>query len=45
MDLPLGQFDHPAWFTGIATAISYGIVLLFITIVFFVVPLLIFMQL
>ena len=42
MDSPLARFDHPAWVTGIATAVSYGLVLAVLFVLLFVVPYLLF---
>jgi len=41
MDL-LDEFRHPAWLTGIGTAIAYGIVLVVFTLLLFAVPYLLF---
>jgi hypothetical protein len=41
MDLP-GHFDHPAWTTGLATALGYVIVLAVLFLALFVVPYLVF---
>lgn len=38
----LGEFDHPAWFTAIGTAIGYGVILVILAVLLFAVPLLIF---
>lgn len=37
MNVPV-RFDHPAWTAGAATAVSYGLGLLGLFVVFFVVP-------
>jgi hypothetical protein len=37
------RFDHPAWLTGVGTAVSYGLILLVLFVALFVVPLLVFM--
>ena len=37
MDLP-GGFDHPAWISGLAVAIGYGLILLVMCLALFVVP-------
>lgn len=42
MNVPIERFDHPAWVTGIATAIGYGIILTVLFIALFVVPYLVF---
>lgn len=42
MDSLFARFDHPAWQTGIATALSYGLVLAFPFVLLFVVPYLVF---
>lgn len=34
----LDQFDHPAWATAGATVASYGLVLLFLYLLLFLVP-------
>jgi len=34
----LDQFDHPAWLTAAGTLASYGLILLFVFLVLFVVP-------
>ena len=44
MELP-GRFDHPAWVTGLATAVGYGVVLLALFVALFVVPYLVFLAL
>ena len=41
----LERFDEPPWWTALATAISYSIVLLVITIVLFGLPYLVFASL
>lgn len=33
-----GEFDHPAWATGVATLAGYGIVLVAMTVLLFLVP-------
>ena len=38
MELPLDEFDHPAWFTAIGTAVGWGLILAVVTLVFFVLP-------
>lgn len=45
MDSPLAQFDHPAWFTAVGTLLGYGIVLLILFVLLFVIPLAIFVAL
>jgi hypothetical protein len=42
MENPLAQFDHPAWFTAVGTLVGYGLVLLVLFVIMFVVPMLIF---
>ncbi|WP_302080251.1 hypothetical protein [Salinibaculum rarum] len=42
MDSPLARFDHPAYVTGVATAMSYGLILGVMFVLFFVVPFLLF---
>lgn len=32
------EFDHPSWFTALATFLSYGLVLLAMTVLLFLVP-------
>lgn len=39
MDSPLAQFDHPAWFTAVGTLVGYGLVLLVLFVLMFVIPL------
>ncbi|MFC7142454.1 hypothetical protein ACFQMA_21775 [Halosimplex aquaticum] len=36
------QFDHPAWVTAAATLVSYGLILLFMFVLLFVVPYLVY---
>ncbi|MFB6310126.1 MAG: hypothetical protein ABEH64_02975 [Salinirussus sp.] len=43
MDIFRGEFDHPAWFTAIGTLVAYGLVLLVLFVVLFVLPLGIFL--
>lgn len=38
------RFDHPAWVTAAATLVSYGLILLFLFVLLFVVPFLIYSQ-
>lgn len=45
MESPLARFDHPAWITGVATAVSYGLILAFLFVLLFVVPFLLFLLL
>jgi hypothetical protein len=45
MDSPLAQFDHPAWFTAAGTLVGYGLVLLVLFVLMFVIPLAIFVAL
>jgi hypothetical protein len=45
MTNPLAQFDHPAWLTAIGTLAGYGLVLLLLFAVLFLLPLLIFVGL
>jgi hypothetical protein len=35
-------FDHPAWLTGVGTAVAYGLILLVLFVALFVVPYLVF---
>jgi hypothetical protein len=42
MENPITRFDHPAWHTSVATALSYGLVLAFLFVLLFIVPYLIF---
>jgi hypothetical protein len=39
----LDRFSHPAWVTGLATAVSYGLGLLAMFVLLFVVPFLLFL--
>jgi hypothetical protein len=39
----LDRFDHPAWIAGLATAVSYGLGLLALFVLLFVVPFLLFL--
>jgi hypothetical protein len=39
---PTDRFDHPAWTAGAATAVSYGLGLLALFVLLFVLPFLIF---
>lgn len=39
MDNPIEQFDHPAWFTAVGTLLGYGLVLLVLFVLLFLVPL------
>jgi hypothetical protein len=39
----LDQFSHPAWVTGLATAVSYSLGLLAMFVLLFVVPFLLFL--
>jgi hypothetical protein len=34
----LEEFDHPAWFTVVGTLVGYGLVLLVLFVLMFVVP-------
>jgi len=45
MNIPIERFDHPAWETGIATAIGYGIILVAMFVALFVIPFLVFLAL
>ncbi|MCG1002568.1 MULTISPECIES: hypothetical protein [Halobacterium] len=38
MTATLSDFDHPSWVTALATFASYGLVLLAVTVLLFVVP-------
>ena len=42
MESPLGHYNHPAWITSAATAVSYGLILTFLFILLFVIPYLLF---
>lgn len=44
MELP-GQFDHPALRTVIGTVFSYGLILVVMTLLIFVIPYLVFLSL
>jgi hypothetical protein len=45
MENPLAQFDHPAWLTAVGTLAGYGLVLLVLFVVLFVLPLALFVGL
>lgn len=36
--MELAQFDHGAWRTAVATAVSYGIILVMLFVVLFLIP-------
>jgi len=36
------QFDHPAWMTGLGTAVGYGLILVVLFVALFIVPFLVF---
>jgi hypothetical protein len=38
MEMPIGKYKHPAWMTGVATAVSYGLILALMFALLFVVP-------
>lgn len=38
------RFDHVAWTTAVATFVSYGLILLFLFVLLFVVPFLVYSQ-
>jgi len=40
----LDQFDHPAWLTAAGTLVSYGLILVFMFVLLFVVPFLVYSQ-
>lgn len=42
MNAKLGEFDHPAWLAAIGTFVGYGVILVVMTIVLFLIPYLIF---
>lgn len=42
MNAKLGEFDHPSWLTAVGTFVGYGVILLAMTIVLFLIPYLIF---
>jgi len=42
MENPISRFDHPAWHAGVATALSYGVVLAVLFVLLFVIPYLLF---
>ncbi|WP_255491979.1 hypothetical protein [Haloarcula sp. JP-L23] len=42
MSTTLDQFDHPAWLTAAGTLAGYGLVLLFLFLLLFVAPYLVF---
>ncbi|GAA0273076.1 hypothetical protein [Halobacterium noricense] len=45
MTAVLSDFDHPSWVTALSTFASYGLVLLAMTILLFLVPYAVFMAL
>jgi hypothetical protein len=45
MENQLAQFDHPAWVTAVGTLVGYGLVLLVLFAVLFVLPLALFVGL
>lgn len=47
MALPerFATYEHPSWLTAVATALSYGLILVAMTVALFVVPYLVFLQL
>jgi hypothetical protein len=38
MNVDLGQYDHPSWLTAVGTVVSYGLVLVAMTVLLFLVP-------
>lgn len=40
-----GEFDHPSWLTAVGTFVGYGVILVVMTVVLFLIPYLIFMAL
>ena len=38
----VGKYDHPSWLTAIGTFVGYGVILLVMTVVLFLLPYLIF---
>lgn len=44
IDVP-GGFDHPSWVTAVATAVGYGVLLVVVLVLLFVVPTLAFVAL
>jgi len=42
---PLAAYDHPSWLTALGTAVSYGLILLVMFLLLFVVPLAVFVLL
>lgn len=38
MALEIDQFDHPAWLAGIGAVVGYGLILVILTMLLFVVP-------
>jgi hypothetical protein len=44
MSVDLQQFDHPSWLTAIGTFVSYGLVLVAMTVLLFLVPYAIFLS-
>ncbi len=45
MDSLPDAFDHPAWMTGVATVVGYGLILAVLFVALFVVPYLVFVAL
>lgn len=45
MSVDLQQFDHPSWLTAVGTVVSYGLVLVAMTVLLFLVPYAIFLSL
>lgn len=42
MENPIAAYDHPAWVTAVATGLGYGIILVSLFVLLFVVPAVIF---
>lgn len=38
MNVDLGQYDHPSWLAAVGTFVSYGLVLVAMTVFLFFVP-------
>lgn len=38
MNLPLGEYDHPAWFTAVGTVVGWGLILAVVTLLLFLLP-------
>ena len=38
MSARFGRFDHPAWLTALGTFVAYGVILLVMTLLLFLLP-------